>query len=53
MNRVERIAFGLALLAIATPALAGPTVPAPIAGVGIGALLLIGVGYSALKARIK
>jgi hypothetical protein len=55
MNRIERIAFGLVLLAAASPALAGnvaPT-PAPIAGIGIGAVALIGLGYRALKRRIN
>jgi hypothetical protein len=54
MNRFEKIAFGLVLAASAGPAIAGPLVstPAPIAGVGIGAVVLIGAGYRALKRRI-
>jgi len=52
MSRIENIAFGLVMLAPAAPAFAGQTVPAPIAGVGIGAVFLIGVGYRALKSRI-
>jgi hypothetical protein len=55
MNRLERTAFGLVLAASAAPAMAGLTTiqtPAPIAGIGIGAVLLIGAGYSALKRRI-
>jgi hypothetical protein len=55
MDRIERIAIGLVLLAAASPALAGiaaPT-PAPIAGIGIGAVALIGLGYRALKRRIN
>lgn len=55
MNRFEKIALGLVLVASATPALAGLSdvrTPAPIAGIGIGAVLLIGAGYSALKRRI-
>lgn len=53
MNRYEQIALGVALAATATPAFASVDVPAPIAGVGIGAVLLIGAGYRAVKARIK
>jgi hypothetical protein len=54
MDRVEKIAVGLVLLATASPALAGisPT-PAPIAGIGIGAVALIGLGYRVLKRRIN
>lgn len=54
MNRIEKIALGIVLVASASPAFAAVTaVPAPIAGVGIGAALLIGAGYRAVKARIK
>jgi hypothetical protein len=54
MNRIEKIALGLVVAASATPALAADVIrtPAPIAGVGIGALLLVGAGYKALKRRI-
>ena len=38
---------------MATPAFAGtPVVPAPVAGIGIGAVLLLGLGYRALRRRI-
>jgi len=54
MTQLESIVLGFALLSTASPAFAGiPTTPAPVAGIGIGAVLLIGVGYRALKARIK
>jgi hypothetical protein len=55
MNRIERIALGIAFASLATPAFAGlaPATPAPIAGVGIGAVVLIGIGYRALKGRIN
>jgi hypothetical protein len=54
MNRTERLMLTLAMLASASPALAGaPRTPAPIAGIGIGAVLLVGVGYRALKSRIN
>jgi hypothetical protein len=54
MNRVEKIAWALALLAAADPALAAVSpVPAPAIGIGIGAVALIGMGYRALKQRIN
>lgn len=54
MNRLLNIAFSVAVtVVIAAPALAGtaPRVPAPVAGLGIGAVALIGMGYRALKGR--
>jgi len=55
MSRIEKITLGLALLSSASPVFAGDVrpVPAPIAGIGIGAVLLMGLGYRALKSRIK
>ena len=55
MNRLEQVAYATALLFIADPALAGRIVqtPAPIAGIGLGAVALIGLGYRALKSRIN
>lgn len=38
--------------AVASPALAGQLVPAPVAGVGVGALVVLGIGYRALRKRI-
>ena len=54
MSRIEKIVFAMCLLSAASPVFAGDVrvVPAPVAGVGIGAVLLIGVGYRALKSRI-
>lgn len=52
-RRLEQLVFGAALLVMASPAFAGRPVPAPIAGIGIGAVVLIGMGYRALKARVK
>ncbi len=53
MSRVEKITLAIAMLGVASPALAGAIqTPAPIAGIGIGAVLLVGVGYRALKSRI-
>jgi len=55
MNRIEKIGLGLIMLTAASPAFAGDVVqtPAPIAGVGIGAIVLAGIGYRALKRRIN
>jgi hypothetical protein len=55
MDRIEKIALGIVLLAAAAPAFAGDVVPtpAPVAGIGIGAVVLIGLGYRALKRRIN
>jgi hypothetical protein len=55
MNRTEKVAWAVALLVAADPVLAGGTVgaPAPVAGIGIGAVALIGLGYRALKSRIN
>ena len=52
MNRIETIVFGLVLASVASPAFA-TAVPAPVAGVGVGAVLLIGAGYRALKGIIR
>jgi len=54
MSLKENIVLGLVLVSTAAPAFAGrEPVPAPIAGVGVGALLLLGAGYRALKSRIR
>lgn len=55
MNRLEKLALATAFVAMADPVLAGTTAqtPAPIAGIGIGAVALIGLGYRALKSRIN
>jgi hypothetical protein len=56
MDRIERIGVGLVLLTAASPAFAGDVVaatPAPVVGIGIGAIALIGLGYRALKRRIN
>jgi len=53
MSRLEAATIGIAFAFLATPAFAGSTtgVPAPVVGVGVGAVVLIGVGYRALKNR--
>ena len=53
MAHFEKVALGAILVSIASPGLASVPVPtpAPIAGVGIGAFMLIGMGYRALKRR--
>jgi hypothetical protein len=54
MSRFEAVSLGILLAAMASPALAGePGAPAPIAGIGVGAVLLVGIGYRALKSRIR
>jgi hypothetical protein len=54
MSRTEKVILALTMLSAASPAFAGVrTTPAPIAGVGIGAVLLVGIGYRALKSRIN
>ena len=55
MDRIERIAVAVLLGLLASPAFAGPVAQtaAPVAGVGIGAIALIGIGYRALKNRLN
>jgi hypothetical protein len=55
MTRIETISFGIALAVMASPVFAGPAnpAPAPVAGVGVGAALLIGLGYRAIKKRFR
>jgi hypothetical protein len=52
MTRTEKIVLGVALLTTASPAFALTAVPAPVAGIGIGAVLLVGAGYRLVKRRI-
>jgi hypothetical protein len=53
MTLTEKFALAATLMIAASPAFAGTrVVPAPIAGAGIGAVLLVGLGYRALKSRI-
>jgi hypothetical protein len=53
MTRIEKIAVCTILVSIATPAFAAEVgAPAPVAGIGIGAVALIGLGYRALKRRL-
>ena len=52
-RKIETIVFGAVLAGYASPAFAVQAVPAPIAGIGIGAVVLVGFGYRAVKARIK
>lgn len=54
MSRNEKAVLAMVLLSLASPAFAGAqVVPAPVAGVGIGAIFLIGVGYRVLRGRIE
>jgi hypothetical protein len=51
--RLYWVALGTLAASLAAPAWAGaPATPAPIAGVGIGAVLALGLGYRALRRRI-
>jgi hypothetical protein len=53
MTRIEKMATCVVLVSLASPAFAGAVnAPAPVAGIGIGAALLVGVSYRALKRRI-
>jgi hypothetical protein len=49
---LDTVAMGSVLLVVATPAWAGAPIPAPVAGVGIGALALLALGYRSLRKRI-
>jgi hypothetical protein len=53
MSGFEKIALCAVLTGLSSPAFAGGTnaVPAPVVGVGVGAVVLIGIGYRALKNR--
>lgn len=54
MTHFHRINLGaIATLALATSeaAIAGAITPAPVAGLGVGAVLLLGVGYRILSKR--
>jgi hypothetical protein len=53
MNRINKLLIAGLCMALASPALAGtPNAPAPIAGLGVGAIVLVGLGYRSLKNRI-
>jgi len=54
MKRIEQVSLGAILVSVASPAFAGAAVPtpAPVIGVGLGAIVLVGIGYRALKSRI-
>jgi hypothetical protein len=55
MNRFEKLVLAVGLIAAADPALAGAAAvtPAPAIGLGISAVALVGIGYRALKGRIR
>lgn len=51
--RTDWVILTMAAGAMATPAFASAvTAPAPLAGAGLGAVLLAGLGYRALRKRI-
>lgn len=51
-DRLMTASLFTAMLISADAALAGIATPAPVAGIGIGAVVLIGLGYRALRNRI-
>lgn len=55
MKHLDKIAYAATLLMIAAPAIAGDVrqTPVPIAGAGLAAIALVGIGYRALKSRIN
>jgi hypothetical protein len=55
LSRFETISFGIVFAALSAPAFAGDVNPAPtpLLGVGVGAAVLVGVGYRALRNRIR
>jgi hypothetical protein len=55
MTRMVYLGIAGVAALTAAPAFAGGAVatPAPLAGVGIGAVALLGLGYRALKKRIE
>jgi hypothetical protein len=45
-------ALTVTIIVLAVPAAAGVVIPAPVAGVGVGALVVMAIGYRALRKRI-
>jgi hypothetical protein len=52
MDRLDLLVASAMLVLISTPALAIPAAPAPVAGIGCGALALAAFGYRKLRNRI-
>lgn len=52
LDRIATASLFTAMLVSADAATAGVAVPAPVAGIGIGAVVLIGLGYRTLRNRI-
>jgi hypothetical protein len=52
ISGLDILAASVAIVTLAGPAVAAVPTPAPIAGIGIGAFVALGVGYRALKRRI-
>lgn len=53
MTRIEKISWAIVMVAMADPASAAVGTPAPVVGIGAGALAVIGMGYRALKRHIN
>lgn len=52
LDRIANASLFAAMLVSADAAMAGLPVAAPVAGIGIGAVVLIGLDYRALRSRI-
>jgi hypothetical protein len=52
LDRLDLLVASAVLMLISTPALAIHAGPAPVAGVGYGALALAAIGYRKLRSRI-
>ena len=55
MTRIEKLSWAMVLIAMSDPAFAVPAAatPAPVVGIGAGALAVIGMGYRALKRHLN
>lgn len=52
LQLLDTLAVAAMVIAVSTPAQAGAITPAPVAGVGLAALAVLGLGYRALRNRI-
>ena len=53
MTSIEKISWAVVMITIADPAFASVGTPAPVVGIGAGALAVIGMGYRALKRHVN
>lgn len=52
LKLLDALAVAGMVIAVSTPAQAGCITPAPVAGVGLAAMAVLGLGYRALRNRI-